>query len=299
MNTIYHFPIVPCGRSWFGNLSIESSGSFPCPLSGTGQQCSSPETAQIPVRALSPLHSPSSATLHITLHIHPRETDRRGSVSYSFSYFILITCTYHSLACTYPFNSLYIFTRTQTFSHTSIKKMPSPLKRKSNPEVPHAPSKRLRTDGLFTPRVKTPTGASRSIPRASRYQPSSTSPAKRTLDEEQVEQGLSSKVRILDNRECLHLLPSRKPLPVPAPELQRKIRPRSPLKNAIIARLSRRRAILSQKQKLERLTERMDSDNVYYFSEGLSDGIKLFTSRSPASFSSKYWTHGLSLEFLL
>ena len=185
-------------------------------------------------------------------------------------------------------------------SHTlSIKKMPSPLKRKSNPEAPHAPSKRLRTDGLFTPRVKTPTGASRSIPRASRYQPSSASPAKRTLDKEHVEQGLSSKVRILNNRECLHLLPSRKPLPMPAPALQRKIKPRSPLKNAIIARLSRRRAILSQKQKLERLMERMDSDNVYYFSQGLSNGIKLFTSRSPASFSSKYWTHGLSLEILL
>lgn len=70
-----------------------------------------------------PLHSPSSATLlHITLHIHPRKTDGRGSVSYSFSYFILITCTYHSPACTYPFNSSYVFTRTQTFSHTFNKK---------------------------------------------------------------------------------------------------------------------------------------------------------------------------------
>ncbi|CAZ81638.1 unnamed protein product [Tuber melanosporum] len=160
------------------------------------------------------------------------------------------------------------------------------LKRKSNPRAPHTPSKRLRTDGLFTPRVKAPTGASRSIPRASRYQPSSASPAKRTLDEEHVEQGLSSKVRILNNRECLYLLPSRKSLPVPVPALQRKVKPRSPVKDAIIARLSRRRAILLRKQKLERMMERMDSDNVYYFSEGLSDNIKLFTSRSPASFSS-------------
>ncbi|KAG0639306.1 hypothetical protein HOY80DRAFT_886503 [Tuber brumale] len=160
------------------------------------------------------------------------------------------------------------------------------LKRKSNPQAPHTPSKRLRTDGLFTPRVRAPTGASRSIPRASRYQPSSAIPAKRALDEEHVEQGLSSKVRILNNRECLHLLPSRKPLPVPVPALQRKIKPRSPVKNAIIARLSRRRAILLRKQKLERMMERMDSDNVYYFSEGLSNDIKLFTSRSPASFSS-------------
>ncbi|CUS08963.1 unnamed protein product [Tuber aestivum] len=163
--------------------------------------------------------------------------------------------------------------------------MPPSLKRKSNPDAPHTPSKRLRTDGLFTPRVMAPTGASRYIPRAPSYQSSAASPAKRISDEEHVEQGLSSKVRILNNRECLHLLPSRKPLSVPVPVLQRKIKPRSRIRNAIIARLSRRRAILLQKQKLENMMERMDSDNVYYFSEGLSDDIKLFTSRSPASFS--------------
>lgn len=68
------------------------------------------------------------------------------------------------------------------------------------------------------------------------------------------------------------------------------VKPRSPVRSAVIARLARRKSFLAASASRMRQLEPMDSedDNVCYFSEGAaSEDVKLFTAVSLTSFSSK------------